>query len=122
MVRQWTLLAFAIGSEVTATLSLQAAGDQPAWYVVVVAGYVTAFVVLAAVLEAGMPIGIAYGIWAASGVALTAVAAAILFGEALTLPILGGIALIIAGILLVELGSHRAQSHPEGPLDTGQPA
>ena len=49
--------------------------------------------------------GVAYGIWAASGVALTAVASKALFKEPLTALMMGGIALIIAGVLLVELGA-----------------
>ncbi|WP_432545054.1 DMT family transporter [Kineococcus sp. SYSU DK002] len=101
----WGLLALAVLCEVTATLSLRAATQAPGWYVPVVAGYVGAFALLGAVLRRGMPIGVAYGVWAAAGVVLTAVAGAVLFAEPLT-PVMGaGIALIIAGGLLVELGS-----------------
>jgi small multidrug resistance pump len=73
---------------------------------VVVLGYLAAFVGLAVVLSRGMGVGVAYGIWGASGVALTAVLSALIFGEALTVVMLCGIALIIAGVLLVENGSH----------------
>lgn len=55
-----------------------------------------------------MPLGIADGIWGANGVALTAVTSSIIFNEALTSTMLAGIALIIAGVLTVELGSRRA--------------
>jgi len=51
-----------------------------------------------------LPIGVAYGIWAATGVALTAVLGRVLFREPLTRLMLGGIGLIIVGVLLVELG------------------
>jgi small multidrug resistance pump len=73
--------------------------------VLVVAGYVGSFVLLTMVLRAGMPVGVAYGIWGASGTAATAVLAAALFGDAFTLLIAAGIGLIIAGVLLVEVGS-----------------
>jgi small multidrug resistance pump len=107
--RTWVLLAGAVLSEVSATLALRAATDDPAWFTVVVTGYAAAFVLLAAVLRAGMSIGVAYGLWAATGVTLTAVAAAFLFAEPLT-PVMGaGIALVVAGVLLVELGAR----HPE---------
>ena len=44
---------------------------------------------------------------------LTAVAAAALFGEPLT-PLMGlGFAVIVAGVLLVELGANRAEQAPE---------
>ena len=100
------LLTAAIVTEVAATLSLRASQDHAAWLAVVVVGYAAAFVLLALVLRAGLAVGVAYGIWGASGTALTAVLAAFLFGDALTWPIAFGIALIIAGVLFVEFGSH----------------
>ena len=103
---QYLLLAAAIGCEVTGTLALRvAARGRVAFYGVVVVGYVLAFTLLWASLRHGMPLGIAYGIWAAAGVALTAVLSRLLFDEPLTRKMLGGIALIVAGVLLVELGA-----------------
>jgi small multidrug resistance pump len=77
---------------------------------VVVAGYVASFILLTMVLRAGVPVGVAYGIWGALGTAVTAVLAAALFGDPFTWPIVGGIGLIIAGVLRVEFGSHRAEA------------
>lgn len=105
---KWLLLAVAVISEVTATLSLKGALDHPSLYTVVLAGYGVSFVFLAAVLHQGMALGVAYGIWAALGVASTAVMSALLFDEALTILMGLGIAVIIAGVLTVELGSQQA--------------
>lgn len=105
-MRKWVLLSAAIGTEVTGTLSLRASQDHAAWLAVVVIGYISSFILMAAVLRAGMPVGVAYGIWGAIGTAVTAVAASVIFGEAFTWPLAAGIALIIAGVLLVEFGSH----------------
>ncbi|OKH61434.1 cation transporter [Mycobacterium sp. SWH-M1] len=103
---QYVLLLAAIGSEVTGTLALRvAAGGRHLFYVVVVIGYVIAFTLLSASLQHGMPLGIAYGIWAAAGVALTAAASRVLFREPLTPTMLAGMGLIVAGVLLVELGA-----------------
>jgi small multidrug resistance pump len=107
-VRKWALLISAIAIEVAATLSLRASQDHSAWLLLVVAGYVGAFVLLTMVLRAGMPVGVAYGIWGAMGTAGTAVLAAVIFGDPFTWPIVAGIALIIAGVLLIEFGSQRA--------------
>jgi small multidrug resistance pump len=107
-VRKWALLFAAIAVEVAATLSLRASQDHSAWLAVVVAGYAGSFVLLTMVLRAGMPVGVAYGIWGASGTAATAVLATAIFGDAFTWPIAAGIALIIAGVLLVEFGSRPA--------------
>jgi small multidrug resistance pump len=104
-VRTWALLFAAIAVEVAATLSLRASQDHSAWLLLVVAGYAGSFVLLTMVLRAGMAVGVAYGIWGASGTAATAVLAAAIFGDAFTWPIAAGIALIIAGVLLVEFGS-----------------
>ncbi|WP_299052364.1 SMR family transporter [uncultured Nocardioides sp.] len=105
------LLALAIGCEVVATLSLKAAGEGlPLLYAVVAAGYVTALGLLSVCLRDGMPVGLAYGVWAAGGVVLTALAAAVVYDERLGPLRLGGIAVIVVGVLLVEVGSHRAGS------------
>lgn len=89
---------------------LRAAVDHPGWYAVVVPAYVTAFVLLGAVLRAGMALGVAYGVWGATGVALTAVLGAVVFAEPFTPVVVAGIALIMAGVLVVELGSQRAHA------------
>ncbi|MGV0746431.1 DMT family transporter [Mycolicibacterium sp. XJ870] len=111
-MRKWALLVAAIGTEVTATLSLRASQDHSGWLVLVVAGYVSSFLLLTLVLRAGMAVGVAYGIWGALGTAATAVLAAALFGDPFTWPIVAGIGLIIAGVLLVELGSHPREAQP----------
>ncbi len=101
----WLFLATAIVCEVTATLALKRALDHPALYAAVATGYVAAFVLLTLTLKQGLGIGVAYGIWAACGVALTAVASKVFFDEPLTNLMLVGIAFIIAGVLLVETGA-----------------
>lgn len=107
-MRRWALLAGAILTEVVGTLSLRAFQDQRMWIILVVAGYTASFLLLTRVLRAGVPVGVAYGIWGASGTAATAVLAAIVFGDPFTMPVVIGIGLIIAGVLLVEFGSHPA--------------
>jgi small multidrug resistance pump len=109
-MKKWLLLTAAILLEVSATLSLRAALDAPAWYVLVAVGYLGAFTALSFVLRLGMGIGVAYGLWAASGVALTAVLATFLFGDPLTGLMGVGIALVIGGVLCVELGSQAAHA------------
>jgi small multidrug resistance pump len=107
-MRKWALLSGAILTEVTGTLSLRAFQDQRLWLILVVAGYVASFFLLTRVLRAGVPVGVAYGIWGASGTAITAVLASVIFDDPFTVPIVVGIGLIIAGVLLVEFGSRPA--------------
>ncbi len=51
-----------------------------------------------------MALGVAYGIWSACGVALIALIGAAFLGEHLTWVQVVGIALIIGGVLALELG------------------
>lgn len=107
---RWVLLVAAILIEVAASLSLKGALEQPLLYVVVGVGYPASFVLLALVLRAGMPLGVAYGIWGASGVALTALASSVLYDEPLTALTTLGIALVMGGVLAIEVGSQRAHA------------
>ncbi|MDO4888807.1 MAG: SMR family transporter [Actinomycetaceae bacterium] len=102
----WLFLGGAIVSEVAATLSLKAASaGKNAWYAAVGTGYLLAFAFLTVALRGGMPLGIAYGVWAATGVAATAVLSRVIFKEPLTPTMLAGIAMIASGVLLIEVGA-----------------
>ncbi|SMY02778.1 small multidrug resistance pump [Brevibacterium sp. 239c] len=110
MIIGWILLAIAIVLEVAATICLRMAsvGGSRWWYAGVGAGYFVSFSLLSLTLRTGIPLGVAYGIWAATGVALTALAGRALFKEKLTRKMLVGIGLILIGVLLIELGSSYA--------------
>lgn len=101
----WVYLCIAIVTEVIAALSLRmAVSSRKAWYVLVASGYLVAFTLLSFSLAAGMPLSVAYGVWTAAGVALTAILGKFLFKEPFTWVMAFGVALIIGGVLLVELG------------------
>jgi len=108
-VKRWTLLGTAIAFELVGTLSLRASQDHKIWLALAALGYVCAFVGLTLVLRTGLAIGVAYGIWGAVATAGTAALAAAFFDEPMTWPAVGGIALIIVGVMFVELGSHSSE-------------
>ena len=108
------LLLAAIACEVMGSLALKGALEAPALYGAVVLGYTATFVLLAAVLRLGVPLGVAYGVWGALGVAATALLSSLLFGEALTAVMWLGLALIVLGVLVVELGSQVAHRPRDG--------
>jgi small multidrug resistance pump len=101
----WATLMGAILLEVFATLSLRASDGfrKKTWIAPVVGGYLLSFYLLWLTLSLGMPVGIAYGIWTACGVALVAVIARFAFAEPLTPVMVLGIALIVGGVLTIEL-------------------
>jgi small multidrug resistance pump len=101
----WLALTGAILIEVVATLSLRASDGfrKKGWILPVVVGCLLSFYLLWLALSLGLPVGIAYGIWTACGVALVAVLARFLFAEPLTWVMGLGIALIVAGVLTIEM-------------------
>ena len=101
----WLALAGGIIVEVFATMSLRASDGfrKKVWIVPVVAGYLASFWLLWLALSLGMPVGIAYGVWSACGVALVAVIARLVFSEPLTWVMVLGIGLIVAGVLTIEM-------------------
>ena len=101
----WFFLSLAIIFEVVGTMSLRmASSGRPRYYALVAGGYVLSYAMLSVTLALGMPLGVAYGVWAAAGIVLTALLSRLLFREVLTPLMLGGMGLIAAGVLLVELG------------------
>jgi small multidrug resistance pump len=102
----WLFLAGAIVSEVIATtaLKLSVGFTRLVPSIVVVIGYVAAFALLSQALTRGMGIGVAYAVWAAVGVALVALIGVAFLGEHMTAVQVGGIALVIAGVVALELG------------------
>ncbi|MEV4666651.1 DMT family transporter [Microbacterium sp. LWO12-1.2] len=102
----WLLLALAIASEVTATLSLRASKGfrRKRWIPVIVVGYLAAFTLLGTILAMGMPVGVAYGIWAAAGVAVTAVLGRVIFKDHFSAMMAVGVALIAVGVAMIEFG------------------
>ncbi|MBB2890254.1 DMT family transporter [Flexivirga oryzae] len=100
----WTMLLGAIVLEVAATLSLRASDGlrQLTWLIPIVIGYGGSFVLLAQVLKEGMPVGVAYGVWSAIGVVLTALLGKVIFSDPLTARMGLGIVLVIGGVVLLE--------------------
>ena len=105
----WWYLAFAILAEVLATSALKAAEgfSRPLPSLVVVVGYGVAFYLLSLTLRV-VPVGIAYAIWSGVGTGLIALLGWLLFGQALNLAAWIGLALIVAGVLVIQLGSTTA--------------
>ncbi len=101
----WLTLAGGIVLEVLSTLGLRASDGfrKRVWIAPVLLGYVASFTLVSWTLSLGMPVGIAYGVWSACGVALVALLAKVLFAEPLTPLMIAGIGLIIAGVLTIEL-------------------
>ena len=101
----YVLLAGAIAAEVGATTAMKyTEGFSRLWPSVLTAlGYVVAFALLAQTLKT-ISVGTAYAIWAGVGTAAIAAIGMLFLGEGLTLARAAGIALIIGGVVLLNLG------------------
>ena len=102
----WIFLSIAIMSEVVATSALKAANGftRPWPSVVVVLGYASAFYFLSLTLRT-IPVGVAYAVWSGVGIVLVAVIGWLVYGQKLDLPGVLGMALILAGIVVLNLFS-----------------
>ncbi|MEV4966092.1 multidrug efflux SMR transporter [Streptomyces sp. NPDC024062] len=99
------LLAAAIAAEMTATTAMKySEGFTRLWpSLVTVVGYVLAFALLAQTLKT-LSIGTAYAIWAGVGTAAVAAIGVLWMGESAGPAKLAGIALIVAGVVVLNLG------------------
>ena len=102
----WLYLAIAIIAEVTATSFLRASAGFTKLLpsVVVVIGYGVAFFFLSLTLE-DIPVGIGYAIWSGVGVTLLAAIGWLVLGQKLDAPAIIGMALIVAGVVVMNLFS-----------------
>ncbi|PTQ71959.1 DMT family transporter [Celeribacter persicus] len=111
MPKHYLFLIAAVVSEVIGTAALNATQQftKPLPTAVVVIGYGLAFYFLTHVLKV-MPVGVVYAIWSGLGIVLITLVGLVAFGQKIDLPAALGMALIIAGVLVIHLFS-RTASH-----------
>ena len=101
------LLLAAIGCEVGATTALNYTHQFTKLIpsVITVVGYVASFYLLSMALRT-IPIGIAYALWSGLGIVMITLIGVLAFKQTPDLPALIGIALIMAGVMVINLCSH----------------
>ncbi|MEU7021384.1 multidrug efflux SMR transporter [Streptomyces sp. NPDC046203] len=99
------LLAGAIAAEIVATTSMKYSdGFSRLWPSLLTGtGYLVAFALLAQALKT-LQVGTAYAIWSGIGTAAVAVIGFLFLGESLGPAKIAGLALIIAGVAVLNLG------------------
>lgn len=102
----YAYLTIAIACEVIATSALKATeGFTRFWpSALTVIGYALAFYFLSLPLRT-VPVGVVYAVWSGAGIVLIALIGWLHYGQALDLPAIVGIALILAGVLVVNVFS-----------------
>ena len=107
---KWVYLLIAILTEVVATSALKASHSftRLGPSLLTVAGYLVAFYCLSLTLRE-MPVGVAYAIWCGVGIVLVSLAAALL--QRLDMGAIVGMALIIAGVIVINVFSKTVENH-----------
>lgn len=102
-------LAIAILAEVIATSALKASEGftRLAPSALVVVGYAAAFYFLSLTLRS-IPVGVAYAVWSGAGIVLISIIGALFFKQSLDAPALLGMALIISGVVVIQVFSKTA--------------
>lgn len=105
-MNKWLILGIAIVAETIATSALKSSeGFSKLWpSVLVVAGYGIAFYCLSLTLRV-IPMGVTYAVWSGIGIALITLVGWLVYGQKLDAPALIGIALIIAGVIIMNMFS-----------------
>jgi small multidrug resistance pump len=105
-MREYIYLAAAITAEVTGTTALKFLDgfSAVAPTIVVLIGYISSFYFLSLTLQK-LPIGLVYATWSAVGIIGAAAIGIVLFEETIDIAGLVGIALIIAGVTVLNLVS-----------------
>ena len=95
-------LTIAILSEVVATSALKSSDGFTKYgpSLVVILGYGISFYCLSVVLKT-IPVGVAYAIWSGMGIALITLLGWLVFSQRLDLPAFLGMALIVAGVIVI---------------------
>jgi len=100
------ILFTAICLEVTGTAALQASQQfTRLWPTLLMACCYAGSLFLLSVTLKAMPVGIAYAIWSGVGIVLIALIGYAVFGQSLDLPAVLGLALIVAGVVVVNVFS-----------------
>nr|WP_298412016.1 multidrug efflux SMR transporter [uncultured Halomonas sp.] len=107
----YVYLFVAIVAEVLATSALKSSQEFTRFWpsVLVIGGYGLAFYMLTLVLRT-VPVGIAYAFWAGLGIVLVTLIGVVVFKEKLDLAAVLGLAMIIGGVVVIQLFSS-ASSH-----------
>jgi small multidrug resistance pump len=109
LMNAYYYLAIAICAEVIATVSMKAIKglSAPLPLLLVIVGYGTAFWMLTLVVRT-VPVGVAYAVWAGLGIVMVSVAALFIYGQKLDAPAMLGMALIVLGVVVIQLFSKTA--------------
>lgn len=104
-LQAWLLLLLAIASEITGTalLKLSEGLTRPGPTALLLAAYACAIALVSRVVTV-IPLGITYALWSGIGTLAVALIGALVYRQVLNQSQLVGVALIVVGVVIVNLG------------------
>jgi len=116
----WAKLSLAIVIEVIATVALRQSDGftKAGWVALMLVGYIISFYLLAQI-TGELEIGLIYAVWSATGTAIIAVIGILAFNESLNALKIVGLALVILGVVALNIsGSAHAELPSAAPTDS----
>lgn len=104
----WILLALAIATEITGTLSMKWAsvGNSNAGFILMLVMITLSYIFLSFAVKK-IALGVAYALWEGSGILFITIFSVLLFDEALSTMKIAGLLTLVAGIVLIKSGTRK---------------
>ncbi|EEG2881991.1 multidrug/spermidine efflux SMR transporter subunit MdtJ [Salmonella enterica subsp. enterica] len=104
----WILLALAIATEITGTLSMKWAseGNGNAGFILMLVMITLSYIFLSFAVKK-IALGVAYALWEGIGILFITIFSVLLFDEALSTMKIAGLLTLVAGIVLIKSGTRK---------------
>ncbi|ECK9402031.1 multidrug efflux system protein MdtJ [Salmonella enterica subsp. enterica serovar Paratyphi B str. SARA62] len=104
----WILLALAIATEITGTLSMKWAsvGSGNAGFILMLVMITLSYIFLSFAVKK-IALGVAYALWEGIGILFITIFSVLLFDEALSTMKIAGLLTLVAGIVLIKSGTRK---------------
>ncbi|EEC3188017.1 multidrug/spermidine efflux SMR transporter subunit MdtJ [Salmonella enterica subsp. enterica serovar Kentucky] len=104
----WILLALAIATEITDTLSMKWAsvGNGNAGFILMLVMITLSYIFLSFAVKK-IALGVAYALWEGIGILFITIFSVLLFDEALSTMKIAGLLTLVAGIVLIKSGTRK---------------
>ncbi|ELS1591682.1 multidrug/spermidine efflux SMR transporter subunit MdtJ [Salmonella enterica] len=104
----WILLALAIATEITGTLSMKWAsvGNGNSGFILMLVMITLSYIFLSFAVKK-IALGVAYALWEGIGILFITIFSVLLFDEALSTMKIAGLLTLVAGIVLIKSGTRK---------------
>lgn len=102
----WLALTVALDAAATTSSRMSEGFTRPAWASLTVLAYAGVLAAFSRAISA-LPIGTAYAVWSGLGTVIVAAVGVLAFGDHVRPPTIAGVGLIVAGVVMLNMGGFR---------------